>query len=287
MERPAEQRLLRVDDGVELWSARSGRPDAGIVVLLSGAAMSSQIWDTGLRAELVSAGLSVLTVDWRDTGRSTWRRFRDHPYGFDRLVDDVEAVIGDWGLDRYSLVGYSMGGCVAQMLAARSANRIDALVLVSSGYASKIDLPASDRRRLLFAVLAEQDSSSRDAMVASLLRQWEVLHGEDAPFDPKVWSVIVGDWLEEGYNPRCPHVKLGPEVFGVDRTERLSRLDVPALVLHGTDDPMFPIEHARALVRTIPEAELEVRPGRGHELFADREIHQLIASHLVRGNLIE
>ena len=115
---------------------------------------------------------------------------------------------------------------------------------------------------------------------------WEVLHGEEMPFDPTIWSAVIDDWLEHGYNPRCPHVKLGEEVFGVDRSEELSRLDVPTLVVYGTDDPMFPLDHAHALAQLLSMVALHLRPGCGHELFADRKVHQLVAGRLSSGNLL-
>jgi pimeloyl-ACP methyl ester carboxylesterase len=276
----AVERQVEVDDAV-LWSRRRGL-EAHTVLLLAGASMSSRIWNPGLVDVLRAAGVSTLEVDWRDTGRSTWRRYRDHPYEFDQLVVDTLGVLDAWSVDRCSIVGYSMGGCVAQRLASQHAERVARLVFVSSGYASTMPLGPSARRRELFDVLAAQDATDDERLAKSLMDQWAVLHGVSSGFDPRAWSSRVRDWIAWGYNARCPHVKLGPQVFGVDRDAALGSISAPALVVHGDDDPMFPLEHGRALAETLPNAHLVSLAGRGHELFAAPDVHQLIVDHLTR-----
>jgi pimeloyl-ACP methyl ester carboxylesterase len=277
---PAAER--RVDTGdVVLWSRRR-HVGEDTVLLLAGAAMPSRVWEPGLGDALRAAGLSTLEMDWRDTGRSTWRRFREHPYEFDQLVADTVAVLDAWSVERCAVVGYSMGGCVAQLLASEHAELVTRLAFVSSGFASKMQLTPSARQQELFDVLGAQDGSNDERLLRSLVDQWAVLHGGSSEFEPDSWSSRVRDWIAWGYNPRCPHVKLGPQVFGVDRDLALRSIDAPTLVVHGDDDPMFPIDHGRALSETLPRARLVTLPGRGHELFAAPDVHQLIVDHLTR-----
>lgn len=90
----------------------------------------------------------------------------------------------------------------------------------------------------------------------------------------------VQGWVERGQNLSCPHLRLRDHVFGVDRTAALAQLDFPTLVLHGTDDPMFPHRHGEAIAATIPTACLELLEGRGHEVFTDPGIAQRAAEFI-------
>ena len=145
-------RIVAVGD-VEIWSRQTGAGDR-VALLLAGASMPSRIWSLGLEDALVAAGYSVISFDWRDTGRSTWRRFRDNPYAIDRLVDDAIAVADAWGAKRFSVVAYSMGGCVAQLLCLKRPDLVTSLGLISSGYASTIsiaDPPSKGRRPVIIS----------------------------------------------------------------------------------------------------------------------------------------
>lgn len=274
----SDERLVRVGD-VDLWTSRRGG-DGPTVLLLAGAAMSSRIWELGLGDVPRADGLSTIEMDWRDTGRSTWRRFRDHPNTFDRLVGDVAAVLESWAVERCGVVGYSMGGCVAQLLSIRHPDAVVAMGLIASGHASPIQVRPSRRQEQLWSVLGAQDATTDEALVSSLIDQWSVLHGSSASFDRTAWEPRIRDWIVWGYNPNCPHVKLRPQVFGVDRGRELEAIDVPTIVVHGDDDPMFPIEHGRALERTLPRARLVALQGRGHEIFSSPAAHHPITDHL-------
>lgn len=272
------ERIVAVDD-VEIWSRKAGAGDDA-VLLLAGASMSSRIWSLGLEEALGAAGYSVISFDWRDTGRSTWRRFRDNPYTIEQLVDDAIAVADSWGEKRFSLVGYSMGGCVAQLLCLRRPDLVTSLGLVSSGCASTISIPDSERRRELWEAFRAQDDSSAEALILSLLHQWELFHGRGVEFDRDHWTEVIRDWVDWGYNPRCPHIKLGPQIFGEDRRGALEKLEVPTVLVHGGDDPMFPIDHAHELVSLLPDASLIEFAGAGHELFALPTAHRSLVDHL-------
>ena len=95
---------------------------------------------------------------------------------------------------------------------------------------------------------------------------------------------VEAAWVARGQNQSCPHIRLGPQVFGVEREDQLRDLRIPALVLHGTDDPMFPIGHGRALGKTLPLVTFEEFGGRGHDLHLhDRALH-LVAEHTSRND---
>jgi len=253
-----------------------------VVVLLSGAAMPATMWEDTLIASLVDAGLGVIRFDWRDIGRSTWRSFKEHPYSIDTLANDVLAVADAFDVGTFHLVGFSMGGCVAQLVALARRDRVRSMALLSSGYASEIDVARPERGRQLFELFARSRPTSEEEMVDRQVEQWRLLCGAGVPFDVDEWTRRAQAWVARGHNPACPHVRLGPQVFGVDREPALRSLGVPTLVLHGTDDPMFPLPHGERLAAVLPSATLWVYEQRGHDLHLLNDLPELLGGHVER-----
>ena len=267
-------------DGLTLWAELLGEDDGEVVVLLAGMAMQATAWEDAFMSPFLARGLRVLRFDWRDIGLSTWRSFREHPYRMDDLADDVVRVADAFGCERFHLLGFSMGGCVAQMTALSAPDRLRSLTLLSSGFASPIELTRSERGTAIFASYAKPRPTSDEEVIERQLEQWRLMAGRAADFDETEWRRRVDGWVQRGQNLSCPHLRLRDHVFGVDRTDALRRLAVPTLVLHGTDDPMFPHRHGEAIGANIPNARLELLEGRGHEVFTDPGIARLATEHI-------
>jgi pimeloyl-ACP methyl ester carboxylesterase len=267
-------------DGATLHAEGLATDRDRVAVLLAGAAMQATAWEDEPIGILLDADLGVVRFDWRDIGRSTWARFADTPYTIGTLVDDVLAVADAFGLERFDLVGFSMGGCVAQLLALDHPEHIATMSLVSSGHASVIDVERPDRGGALLELFARPRPVDDAEAAERLVDQWRLLCGSATPFDESAWRGRARAWVERGQNPSCPHIRLGPQVFGVDRHHQLQGLQVPALVVHGTDDPMFPIAHGVALAETLPIVTFEALDGRGHDLHLDVRVPRMIADHI-------
>ncbi len=140
-----------------------------------------------------------------------------------------------------------MGGCVDQLVALSAPERVRSLTLLSSGYASRIEADRGERGRRLFELFAEPRPVDSAEHVERLVEQWRLLCGRSYFFDESRWERRAQSWVERGQNPSCAHLRLGPQVLGVDRNARLARFKVPTLIIHGDDDPMFPLAHGRAL----------------------------------------
>ena len=140
----------------------------------------------------LEAGFSVVRFDWRDTGLSTWRRFRDHPYSIDALMEDAWYVLDGFGSGAVDLVGFSMGGCVAQLMALQYPERVRSLSLIASGFASAIQLERGPRAQQFWGLLA----AGAGDQVQTLVDQWRVLYGQAVPFDEGAWQ---GGGLSDGW----------------------------------------------------------------------------------------
>jgi len=223
-----------------LWSERIGTSGRPAVLLLAGAAMQATTWERPFLDSFLEAGRSLVRFDWRDIGLSTWARFRESPYTIEDLAADAVAVLDAFRIDEADVLGFSMGGCVAQLVALNAPGRVRSLTLISSGYASSIEADRGERGRELFESFARPSSPDPEDQIMRQVQQWKLLCGASHQFDLSEWEGRARSWIERGQNPSCPHLRLGPQVFGVDRSRALARLAVRTHVLHGDDDPMFP-----------------------------------------------
>ena len=269
-------------DGARIFAQGQALHGTESAVLIAGAAMQATAWDDRFIAALTDRGIAVICFDWRDIGLSTWQSFKEHPYSVETLADDVVQVARAFDRIPVHLVGFSMGGCIAQLVTLRSPRSVRSLSLLSSGYASIIDADRGERGRELFRLFALPRPTNNDEHVDRLVEQWRLLRGPGVDFDQVAWTQQARDWVARGQNPSCPHLRLGPQVFGVDRTTDLARITIPTLVLHGTDDPMFPSAHGEAIARAIPAADLELFTGRGHDLHLDPNIARRVADHILQ-----
>lgn len=284
-----------VAPGTELWYERVGGSGPA-VVLLAGATNQAILWEPSFVDPLVGAGYQVVTFDWRDVGLSTWRSFRETPYSSADLVDDVMSIIDDVGrehagFDRVHLIGYSMGGAIAQLVAGLYPERVLSLTTLSGGYAPSIVRETTPRSEAVWGFLAGEKPGADD-LDAYLLRQWRVMCGRGFVFDDDAWSARIASWLARGHNPRCPHFRIvdydqSVEGWPSDKAERtaiVQRISAPTLVMHGDDDGMFTPGNANAIAAAIPHARLKMLAGRGHETFVEPldEVHTEIMAHLAR-----
>jgi pimeloyl-ACP methyl ester carboxylesterase len=289
---------VTVEPGVDIWYEVAGR-EGPAVVLLAGATFQAVQWEPAFVEPIVAAGYQVVRFDWRDVGSSTWRSFREHPYTGVDFVDDVIAIIDDAGLhstgfEQVHLVGFSMGGVIAQLLAGLHPERVRSLTTLSAGFAGDFVREDTPRYREVWSYLtSEKPAGPGDEELESfLLGQWRGLCGKAVDFDEAAWRERIRSWIARGHNPRCPHMRTpayeqttGEWIGDPDgRTAVVRRVTAPTLVVHGDDDGMFTLGNAHAICDAVPHAELHVLSGRGHDLFVDplEPVHELLLAFLAR-----
>jgi pimeloyl-ACP methyl ester carboxylesterase len=225
-------------------------------------------WQDDLCARLAAGPRYVIRYDHRDTGGSTSYPPGEPGYTGDDLVADAAAIIAVLGLRRAHVVGQSAGGALAQVLALDHPERVASLTLVATSPAGpEPDLPAmTDEASAAFAAIPEPDWSDRAAVIEYLTEQWRAGASRSRPFDAEGTRALNARVVDRTANMESS-MKNAYAAEGTDRwRERLGGLDVPTLVVHGTEDPLFPLGHGEALAREIPGAELLTLEGGGHEL---------------------
>jgi pimeloyl-ACP methyl ester carboxylesterase len=255
-------------NGVDLCVETFGSPTDAAVLLVMGAGASMDWWHDDFCARLAAGPRYVIRYDHRDTGGSTSYPPGEPGYTGDDLVADAAALLAVLGVRRAHVVGQSMGGALAQLLALDHPERVASLTLVATSPAGPDpDLPPmTDEAGAAFAAIAEPDWSDRAAVIEYLTEQWRASASRSRSFDEEGTRALCARVVDRTTNMESS-MKNAYAAEGSDRwRERLGGLDVPTLVVHGTEDPVFPLGHGQALAREIPGAELLTLEGGGHEL---------------------
>jgi pimeloyl-ACP methyl ester carboxylesterase len=252
-------------NGVELCTEAFGDSTAPPILLIAGIGSSMLWWEEGFCRKLADAGRFVIRYDHRDTGRSiTYEPGRPRYTGAD-LVADAAGVLDAYGIAAAHVVGVSAGGAFAQVLGLDHPERVLSLTLISTSPARPTDreLPPPTEEFGRFVSNAAADWSDADSVVDYLVGYSLVLAGGDRPFAEEAIRDLVRRDIERARNfSAAQNHDVLPE--GESSTKPLGAIAAPTLVVHGTADPMFPIEHGEVLAGEIPGARLLRLERAGH-----------------------
>lgn len=250
-------------DGVELWAEGFGDPADPPILLIMGIGGSGDYWEAAFCEALT--GRYVIRYDHRDTGQSVSYPPGEPGYRAEVLVSDPVGVLDAFGLAKAHIVGLSMGGGIAQELVLGWPERVITLTLMSAtaGFGDP-DLPGVDPR--LHVSMPEPDWADRAAVIEHLVADQRLYASTNRPFDDaaarEVATVVVDRSRNMESSARNHHAAPGD---GGSWRHRLPEITAPTLVMHGTDDPLFPLPHGVALAREIPNARFVELPATGHE----------------------
>lgn len=207
---------------------------------------SSRTWDPVLDCLPTR---DTLTVDWRGWGRS---RELPGPYTLQQLADDLLAVLAEADVADYVLIGHSMGGKVAQLVAATRPAGLRGIVLVGSAPAEPHESITPDYQKALSHAYDSEDSVAdvRDHVLTA------------AGLLPHLAQQVVADSLASADDARTEWPLHG---IAEDITDRTAAITVPALVVAGAHDRVEPADVLRHnLVRFLDRADFQIIPATGH-----------------------
>lgn len=271
-----------VANGIGLEVDDRGPPQGEPVVLVMGLGMQLIGWPIELVNDLVARGLRVVRFDNRDAGlsdgfdhlgvpnlavaglRYTLRLGVRAPYRLADMAADTVGLLDALGLPRVHLVGASMGGMIAQHVAAAHPERVSSLTLImTTSGARHLPQPALRVRQVL---MSRPDGRDRAAVEAHLKRVLQVIGSPAYRPDPERLAERVRETVARAWRPAGTARQLTAVVADGDRTPLLRRLRVPTRVIHGEADPLIPVAAAHELGRLIHGAVTDIVPGMGHDL---------------------
>jgi pimeloyl-ACP methyl ester carboxylesterase len=254
---------------VQIHSETFGRPGDPAVLLIMGAAASMLWWPEAFCERLAAAGRFVIRYDNRDTGLSFGYEPGTAAYTMEDLAADAVAVLDEHGVERAHVVGMSIGGGIAQLVALAYPDRVASLTAISTTAvgAEDPDLPGPSPDYMEFAAAFEAlDWSDTQALADLLVGEARVLAGTRHPFDEAVAREFISRDLERAIDPARLE---NHGAIGGDEGRwagRVGEIAAPLLVIHGTADPILPHAHGVALAEAVPGAQLVTIEGGGHEL---------------------
>ena len=266
---------------IELDYATLGPPGGRPLLLIRGLGTQRIQWPEGFLAELMGRGFRCVVFDNRDVGESTWL---DHlpvpkpaellaaraagsptsvPYQLEEMAKDCTAVLDAAGIERAHVFGMSMGGMIAQLLAIGHADRTLSLASVMSATgAPGIPGPTPEAA----AALTEETERERGPFIEQWLRGSRVFAGRGFPLDEVAGREMAGRIWDRAFHPEGTGRQFAAVLVAGSRREALGSLRLPSVVIHGGDDPLIPVAAGEDTARAIPDAELCVIEGMGHDL---------------------
>jgi pimeloyl-ACP methyl ester carboxylesterase len=255
-------------NGVDLCVQMFGDHAAPAILLIAGGASSMDLWHDEFCERLAAGDRFVIRYDHRDTGKSVAYPPGKPGYDGRDLVEDAAGLLDALQVDGAHIVGMSMGGGIAQHLALLHPDRVASLTLVSSSPAVSSDRelppPSDDLRKRFAEPPPEPDLSDRDAVVDYVVGNARAYVGA-LPFDEEATRALATRIVERTQNMGSSMTNHFVAAEGPPVQARLGDIRASTLIVHGTEDPLFPFEHAQALGAEIPGARLLPLEGIGHE----------------------
>jgi pimeloyl-ACP methyl ester carboxylesterase len=246
------------------------------VVLIMGLGMPMLGWPEEFCEQLAERGFYVVRFDNRDVGRST--RIHGRPptagqllrrkidpvrYDLGDMADDADGLLSKLGLVPAHVVGASMGGMIAQTLAARHPETVRSLVSIMSNTGSRW---AGQPAFRIYRYLLREAPTEREAYIEHMSRMFAMIGSTGLPQDPERIRDMMARTYDRGRDPAGPGRQLGAIIASGDRTAQLRTITAPTLVIHGSKDPMVALSGGKATAEAIPGAQLMVVEGMGHDL---------------------
>ena len=251
-------------NGIELEYQVFGDEQDPALLLIAGLGAQMLSWDDDFCRLLAAQGFRVIRFDNRDVGHSTWMDDDGAgEYSLDDMAADAAALLDALGIPAAHVVGASMGGFIAQLVALNHPAKVLTLTSIMSGPNGADQVrPTEDGT----AVLMVPAPDTREERIVVGMWAKQKLMGPDDPFDRDYEERRIIAALDRAYHPAGFVRQLQAIMAAQGRLARLAQLRVPALVIHGDADILVPVDNGRNVAAAIPGARLIEIQGMGHDL---------------------
>lgn len=269
-------------NGVRIEVDDQGPADGPVVLLIMGLGMQLIAWPQTMVQMLVRQGFRVVRFDNRDIGLSqgfdtagvpnmalAGLRHAMHlpvhsPYSLADMARDALGVLDALDIEQAHVCGASMGGMIAQHLAAMAPERVASLTLMMTTSGSRrLPQPSWRVRR---ALMSRPMKPGADAAVDWIIQVLHLIGSPAYPSDPQALRARALESVQRAWHPSGSARQLLAVVADGDRSALLPHIQAPTLVIHGVDDPLVPVACGEDLAQRIADARADFIPGMGHDL---------------------
>lgn len=292
-----------IANGINIEYESFGDPANPTILLIMGLGMQLIAWPEPFCRDLAARGYRVIRYDNRDTGFST--KFEGQrvpgvaslmlrkllrlpirvPYTLRDMADDAVGLLDSLSVDRAHIVGASMGGMIAQNVAAFYPQRVSSLTsfMSTSGHRS---LPGADPLVSRHLFRNRPVGTDREAVIEHNMRTIELIGSPAYPVAEEARREMASISFDRCFYPSGVARHIGAIIHDGDRRRRLRTIAAPTLVIHGREDSLVPLAGGIDCSQHIPGAQLEVIDGMGHNLPIELwpQIINLVAEHGLRSS---
>lgn len=271
-------------NGIELEYDVIGAADGEPLLLIMGLGAQMTRWPQAFREKLAARGLRVIHFDNRDVGLSTKLDAAGAPdfpaivqalmkgeappvaYDLSHMAADAVGLLDALGIDRAHIVGASLGGMVAQLVAADHPDRVLSLTSVMSTTGNRELPPAKPEAMAVLNDRGPDPTQDLEAYLEHAVKGAFAVGSPGYPPDPEDIKRRSRSDFERAYFPQGFQRQYAAAMASPDRRPKLKGIAAPTVVIHGADDPLVPLTGGQDTAANIPGAELVVIPGMGHDL---------------------
>jgi len=269
-------------NGVELAYQLHGDNTQPTILMIHGLSTPLTGWPTNMVQAIVNQGYQVLLLDNRDMGKSAllvdaktpslaWTAIKFKlgfspkvPYHLEDMMNDTLELLDHLAIEKVHVIGASMGGMIAQLLAIHHPDRVITLTSIMSNTGNKRLPPIAPTISKQLAI--KPKSNSYDDRLAYHLNKWRVIGSPNYPANAQYLQEYVAAQLERGINSKGTIRQILAILAAGNRETLLKKINIPSLVLHGDCDGLVHVNGGVATAKSIPNATLKIYPGMGHDL---------------------
>ena len=290
-------------NNINIWYEEFGDQEKETILLIMGANANCMQWDKAFISQLVENDYHVVRFDNRDVGKSTWfgkesafnkylrilpnfllkmivnrifglavdenGRFKFSEstpveYDLSDMAKDAVSLMDALKINKAHIIGASMGGMITQIIALDYPERVLSITPIMTSPGVQNESLSGPTEKLLGAIKKSFVFNLKGRMEDGVVEIYRQLTGSRFPFNEHEFREKLKPIIEHGNNPFALH---GAAVgASPDRTSRLHEIKVPALIIHGTEDAILPLDHGIAVADGITDSKRMIMEGVGHEI---------------------
>lgn len=286
---------ITLENGISLWVESFGNPENTPILLIIGAGSQCKLWPDEFCKKLADSGYFVIRYDHRDTGKSCSINYQASPYTIMDLSRDAVAVIKSFDLQSAHIVGFSMGGQIAQFIGAYFPEHAKTITLMGTSTSFKEGFDAFEGKitsdglsppkehYVKWATRTVAAAQSREEKIQDFVMSWRFLNGDSSAYDEAMYKAIaIESYARSTLDNPYPNHALAMKASYEAHQKALGLIETPTLIIHGNEDPVFGVDHAHALNTAIHASQLKIIDGMGHNLNTQffTQIISLISNHV-------